>query len=221
MDTLNFKETYSFWSDLTEDEQERFKAATRLRHYQKGEMVYQPEVRCEGMMYMLEGTLRIYIISDDGREVTLYRLGPGEHCVLSASCVIDALSFDVFIEAETDTKLWLTDSTTLRAISEQNAYLKVFNQEIAIKRFSDIMWTLQQVLFFSVDRRLAVFLLDTSAKGKSATIKATHEQIAASIGSAREVVSRMLKRFADDGYIRLSRGTIEIIDERSLKDIAA
>lgn len=221
MDKLNFNETYQFWSDLTEAEQERFRAATKIRKYRKGELVYQPDVKCEGMIYMVKGTLRIYILSDDGREVTLYRLGPGEHCVFSASCVIDALSFDVFIEAETDAILWLTDAAALRAISESNVHLKVFNQSIALERASEILWALQQVLFFSVDRRLAVYLLETAQKNGSGIVKATHEQIATSIGSAREVVSRMLKRFSEDGYIKLSRGSIEILDERSLKDIAA
>lgn len=221
MERTDFSKTYPFWADLTASEQERFEAATNIRRYSKGEMVYQPSVRCEGMIYMLEGTLRIYILSDDGREVTLYRLGPGEHCVFSASCVIEALSFEVFIEAETDAVLQLTDATALRAISEDNVNLMAFNQAIALKRASDILWAMQQVLFFSVDRRLAVYLLDAAAKSDSGIVKATHEQIATSIGSAREVVSRMLKRFAEDGYIRLSRGSVEILDKQSLKDIAA
>lgn len=220
MDRTNFGDIYPFWADLTESEQERFAAATAVRKYSKGELVYQPDVRCEGMIYMLEGTLRVYILSDDGREITLYRLGPGEQCVFSASCVIEALSYEVFIEAETDARLQLTDATTLRLISEDNLYLRTFNQEIALMRASDILWTLQQVLFYSVDRRLAVYLLERSAKAGGRAVKGTHEQIAASIGSAREVVSRMLKRFADDGYIKLSRGTVEIIDKSSLEEVA-
>lgn len=220
MDRINFGDIYPFWADLTESEQERFAAATAVRKYSKGELVYQPDVRCEGMIYMLEGKLRVYILSDDGREITLYRLGPGEQCVFSASCVIEALSYEVFIEAETDARLQLTDAATLRLISEDNLFLRTFNQEIALMRASDILWTLQQVLFYSVDRRLAVYLLESSAKSGGRAVRGTHEQIAASIGSAREVVSRMLKRFADDGYIKLSRGMVEIIDKSSLEEVA-
>ena len=217
---IDFESIYPFWDKLKTDEKELFSRATRLKEYKSGDLVHQPDVRCEGMIYMLSGALRVYMLSDDGREITLYRLEKGEHCVLSASCVIEAISFDVFIEAETDSSMYLTDAPTLRAVSESNPYLNIFCQEIALERFSDIMWTLQQVLFFSVDRRIAGYLLRMSEKTGGNTVKATHEQIATSIGSAREVVSRMLKRFADDGYIKLSRGSIEITDRESIEDIA-
>lgn len=224
MGTVNsqpdYKGIYPFWDYLTTDEQKRFAEATRVRSYKKGEIVHQPDDKCEGMIYMLDGMLRIYMLSEDGREITLYRLEKGEICVLSASCVIDAISFDVFIEAETDAGMYLTAAPVLRALSEENPRLMAFNQGIALDRFSDIMWTLQQVLFFSVDRRLAGFLLKESDKSGGDIVKATHEQIATSIGSAREVVSRMLKRFSDDGIIKLSRGSLEILDRESLEDIA-
>ena len=214
-----YKGIYPFWNDLTADEQRRFADATHVRSYKKGEIVHQPDDKCEGMIYMLDGMLRIYILSEDGREITLYRLEQGEICVLSASCVIDAISFDVFIEAETDAGVYLTDAVALRSLSEKNLHLMTFNQGIALDRFSDIMWTMQQVLFFSIDRRIAGFLLKESERTGGNIVKTTHEQIASSIGSAREVVSRMLKRFEEDGYIKLSRGSVEILDRESLEDI--
>lgn len=216
----DYKNSYPFWNDLTADEQSRFANSTHLRSYKKGETVHQPDDKCEGMIYMMSGRLRIYILSEDGREITLYRLEQGEICVLSASCVIDAISFDVFIEAETEAEVYLTDATTLRLLSESNPHLMIFNQRIALDRFSDIMWTMQQVLFFSVDRRIAGFLLNEADKSGDSVVHTTHEQIATSIGSAREVVSRMLKRFADDGFIRLARGSVEILDRDSIKDIS-
>ncbi|MBR2674967.1 MAG: Crp/Fnr family transcriptional regulator [Mogibacterium sp.] len=216
----DYESSYPFWNDLTKDEQSRFANSTRLRSYKKGEIIHQPDDKCEGMIYMVGGRLRIYILSEDGREITLYRLEKGEICVLSASCVIDAISFDVFIEAETAAEMYLTDAPTLRLLSERNLHLMIFNQGIALERFSDIMWTMQQVLFFSVDRRLAGFLLNEADKNSASLVHATHEQIAISIGSAREVVTRMLRRFADDGYIKLARGSVEILDRESLSDIA-
>ena len=220
MDAVDYEKLYPFWGNLDANEQTVFASATRRLSYRSNTLIHQPGRKCEGMFYMLNGVLRIYILSDEGREITLYRLHEGEHCVLSASCVIDAISFSVFIEAETDCELLLTDAGTLRQLVENNVHIKVFAQEIALHRFSDIMWTLQQVLFFSVDRRLAIYILNTSEKQGSGTIRTTHEQIASSIGSAREVVSRMLKRFADDGLIRLSRGTIEIKNRKGLKEAA-
>lgn len=219
---------YPFGSELSEDQCARFEKSTVKRKYSAGETVHQPMSRCEGMVYVVEGSLRIYILSDDGREISLYRLKKGELCVLSASCVIEAISFDVFIEAETDTELLLTDAGTLRSLAEENIRLKCFVQDKALQRFSEIMWILQQVLFFSVDRRLALCLLEDAedrgllpAAEGTVVLRVTQEKLAASIGSAREVVSRMLRRFADDGLIRLSRGSVEILDITGLRDIAA
>ncbi|MBP3895831.1 MAG: Crp/Fnr family transcriptional regulator [Mogibacterium sp.] len=216
---INFEEIYPFFNKLNDTERDYFTRGTRLREFSAGDLIHQPEIKCEGIIYMLSGTLRVYMLSDDGREITLFRQGPGEHCVLSASCVIDAISFEVFIESETDTTMYITDAPVVRKVSDSNPYLNIFTQELALEDFSVIMWTLQQVLFFSVDRRIAGFLLKESEKTGGNIVKATHEQIASSIGSAREVVSRMLKRFEEDGYIKLSRGSVEILDRESLEDI--
>ena len=198
---INFEEIYPFFNKLNDTERDYFTRGTRLREFSAGDLIHQPDIKCEGIIYMLSGTLRVYMLSDDGREITLFRQGPGEHCVLSASCVIDAISFEVFIESETDTTMYITDAPVVRKVSNSNPYLNIFTQELALEDFSEIMWTLQQVLFFSVDRRIAGFLLKESEKTGGNIVKATHEQIASSIGSAREVVSRMLKRFEEDGYI--------------------
>lgn len=216
---INFEEIYPFFNKLNDTERDYFTRGTRLREFSAGDLIHQPDIKCEGIIYMLSGTLRVYMLSDDGREITLFRQGPGEHCVLSASCVIDAISFEVFIESETDTTMYITDAPVVRKVSDSNPYLNIFTQELALEDFSVIMWTLQQVLFFSVDRRIAGFLLKESEKTGGNIVKATHEQIASSIGSAREVVSRMLKRFEEDGYIKLSRGSVEILDRESLEDI--
>ena len=218
--TIDFERIYPFWNKLNADEKDLYSRGTRYREFSAGDLIHQPDIKCEGMIFILSGVLRVYMLSDDGREITLFRQYAGEHCVLSASCVIDAISFELFIEAETDATMYINDAPVLRKVAESNPYLNIFCQELALENFSDIMWTLQQVLFFSIDRRLAGFLLKESDTSDSSVVKATHEQIATSIGSAREVVSRMLKRFAEDGYIALSRGAVEIIDKESLEDIA-
>ena len=97
--------------------------------------------------------------------------------------------------------------------------MEAFAYRLATERFSDVMWTMQQILFMSFDKRLAIFLLDESASLGSDTIKLTHEQIAKLLGSAREVVSRMLKYFAEEGYVRLSRGTVTITDKKALREL--
>ena len=217
---IDFEAIYPFWNELNADEKDMYSRGTRYREFSAGDLIHQPDIKCEGMIYILSGVLRVYMLSDDGREITLFRQYAGEHCVLSASCVIDAISFELFIEAETDATMYINDAPVLRKVAESNPYLNIFCQELALENFSEIMWTLQQVLFFSIDRRLAGFLLKESDTSNSTVVKVTHEQIATSIGSAREVVSRMLKRFAEDGYIALSRGAVEILDRDSLEDIA-
>ena len=159
------------------------------------------------------------MLSEEGRDVTLYRLFSGDICILSASCVLDAITFDVFIDAEEDTDVLLISSAAFHQIAEENIYVKCFGYELATTRFSDVMWAMQQILFMGVDKRLAIFLWDETAKTGSNSIKMTHEQIARYMGSAREVVSRMLKYFAGEGIVALSRGEIRVMDKEQLSKL--
>ena len=140
--------------------------------------------------------------------------------MLSASCVLESVSFDIFVDAEEDCECYVIDGSAYSAVSERNANIKIFTLETALSRFSDVMWVMQQILFFSVDRRLAIFLLDEMARTKSDTVPYTHEQIAKYIGSAREVVSRMLKYFSAEGIVSLSRGGVKVLSRSRLCDIA-
>jgi len=150
--------------------------------------------------------LRTYILSEDGRDITLYRLGPDEICILSASCILENITFDVHIDAEKDCEVLLVKSSVFQQICNENIYAENFSYKSMIDRFSDVMWAMQQILFMSFDKRLTIFLLDEVARTGSNTIVMTHEQIAKYVGSAREVVSRMLKYFENEGYVNLSRG---------------
>ena len=201
-----FIKNLSFWEQLSNDEKHLLCDNTMPVKYAKGTGVHGGGDDCVGIMLIKSGQLRTYILSEDGRDITLYRLFKGDVCILSASCVLDAITFDVFIDAEEDTEVLLINSA-------------VFHQ-LATTRFSDVMWAMQQVLFMSVDKRLAIFLIDELAKGNSDEIKLTHEQIARYMGSAREVVSRMLKYFAQEGVVALSRGGLKIIDKAKLRRLA-
>ena len=135
---------------------------------------------------------------------------------MSASCILKSITFDVCIEAESDCRVIQLASSALSLLSSDNIYVECFIYKLAAERFSDVMWTMQDILFTSFDKRLAAFLLDETAKNHSDSLKMTHEQIAKYMGSAREVVSRMLKYFANEGYVTLSRGGIRIDDKESL-----
>ena len=216
-------ETYlkqcAFWEHLDEKQKQQLCENTFPAHYPKGTTVHGGNADCIGVLLVKQGQLRTYMLSEEGRDVTLYRLFPGDTCILSASCVLDAITFDVFIDAEEDTDVLLINSSVFHQIAEENIYVKCFGYELATTRFSDVMWAMQQILFMGADKRLAIFLWDEIAKTGSDSIKMTHEQIARYMGSAREVVSRMLKYFAGEGIVALSRGEIRIVDKEKLQKL--
>ena len=168
------------------------------------------------MLFILSGEIRTYLLSEEGREVTLFRLYPGELCVLSASCVISQITFDTQMTAGMDTDVLIIPANVIAALKEKNLHVRCFLYELATKRFSDVMWAMQQIMFKGLDRRLAEFLLAEAERTGSDTIRMTHEQIAQHISSAREAVARMLKGFSEDGLVELKRGAITLRDKNRL-----
>jgi CRP/FNR family transcriptional regulator len=165
------------------------------------------------------GCLRLYILSEEGKEITLYRLFPGDICMLSASCVLQSITFDVFVNAEEDSECCVIGGCAFADVSERVPEVKIFALETAVSRFSDVMWVMQQILFLSMDKRLAIFLLDEAAQTGSDTVRLTHEQIARYMGSAREVVSRMLKYFASEGMVEVTRKGVILLDKPRLRGL--
>jgi len=208
-----------FWGKLTAAEKDLFKNNITKKTYGKGENLHSADNECLGLLLVKSGELRVYIISEDGREVTLYRLSEGDSCVLSASCILNNITFDVLIDAECETDVFLLNIAVFSKLTKENIYVENFTYKNTVDRFSDVMWAIQQILFMSFDKRLATFLLDEAAKTKSTEINLTHEQIAKYVGSAREVVSRMLKNFEVQGILKLSRGSIQITDKEKLKEL--
>ena len=213
------KEGFTFWDNLSNQQKEKLISNSRTLHYEPGSSIHCGDNDCIGVILVKKGTVRTYILSEAGKEVTLYRLGPLEVCVLSASCILDSITFDVHMDAETSCDIIQINSVTYSQLQRENIYVDNFTYRIITERFSDVMWAMQQILFMSFDKRLAAFLIDESLNTNSNLINLTHEQIAKYIGSAREVVSRMLKYFANEGWVTLSRGGIEIIDKKKLRSI--
>lgn len=218
-DLTYLKENLTFWEKLSIAEKQLFENNVATIKYNKGENLHGAGKECLGLVLIKSGELRVYILSDEGRDVTLYRLAEGDSCVLSASCILNNITFDVLIDAEKDTEVLLLNVGTFSKLSQENIYVENFMYKNATDRFSDVMWAMEQMLFMSFDKRLAGFLHDEMIKTKSNKIKLTHEQIAKYVGSAREVVSRMLKSFESQGILKLSRGTIEIIDKNKLRKL--
>lgn len=205
---------------ISAQEAERLFQATRPLCYARGALVHTAVHPCEGILLIRSGCLRIYLLSDEGRDVTLYHLRAGDVCILSASCVLDAISFDVLISAEEETEVFQIQAPAFRALVSENIYVQSYAYQMAVRRFSDIMWAMQQILFRGVDKRLASWLCRESDRSGSSSVCATQEQIASSIGSSREVVSRMLKYFSEEGMVQNHRGRIDILDGRKLEELA-
>lgn len=210
----------SFWEHLSGEEKEDLCAHARTVRFSKGAGFDGGSDECAGLLLLQSGELRVYMLSEDGREITLYRLFPGEVCVLSASCILKEITFEVLMSAEEETTALLVPSSVFQRVSEKNIHAECFGYKIAAARFSDVMWAMQQILFMSVDRRLAIFLLDELSKENAHPLKLTHGQIARYMGSAREVVSRMLKYFEREGIVKLSRGGIQVTDLKRLRALA-
>ena len=213
-----YREIFPFW--------EKIPAADRTEICQNSDVVIYPKGKnihdgsgCSGVIFVRSGSLRLYMMSEEGKEITLYRLHKGDLCMLSASCVLDSITFDVFVDAEEDSECCVVSGSAFAAVSERNPDIRIFALETAVSRFSDVMWVMQQILFMSMDRRLAIFLADESARTGSDTVLLTHGQIARYMGSAREVVSRMLKYFAAEGIVEVSRGGITILDKKRLRSL--
>jgi len=212
-----FEQTFPFWNRMSEEDRETFLRASQRVSFGKGRNIHDGN-QCTGVILLKSGSLRLYMLSEEGKEITLYRLFPGDMCILSASCVLQTITFDVFIDSEEDSDCIVIGGCAYEDLARRMPEAKIFALETALSRFSDVMWVMQQILFMSMDKRLAIFLLDETAKTGTDTVKLTHEQIAKYMGSAREVVSRMLKYFASEGILTASRsGGIRIVDRPRLR----
>ena len=213
------RDTFPFWDNMSERDKETFIRSSNSIKFKKGTNIHNGN-ECTGIILIKSGSLRLYLLSDEGKEITLYRLFPGDFCVLSASCVLSTITFDVFVDSEENSECVVIGGCAYEDVSNRMPEVKIFTYETALSRFSDIMWVMQQIMFMSMDKRLAIFLLDEASKNGSDTIKLTHEQIAKYMGSAREVVTRMLKYFATEGIITSSRADgIKIINKHQLRKL--
>ena len=215
-----YQERFPFWNEISDADRECICQNSHAVSFSKGEHIHDGN-ECSGVIFVRSGSLRLYMMSDDGKDITLYRLHEGDMCMLSASCVLEAITFEVLVDAEEDSECYVIGGPAFAAVSEQNPRIRIFALETAVSRFSDVMWVMQQILFMSMDQRLAIFLCDESARTGSDTITLTHGQIARYMGYAREVVSRMLKYFANEGMVEVSRGGIKILDKKRLRQLTS
>ncbi len=217
---MELERCFPVWSKLTPRQQETLSGAALDRTVPKGSVIHRDHLECTGLVLVGSGQLRAYILSEDGREVTIYRLLDGDVCLFSASCILHNIQFDVSIEAEKDTQVLVIPPEVYRALMEESAPVANYTNDLMSSRFSEVMWRIEQIMWKSFDRRLANFLLEESALEGTDTLSITHEKIAQHLGSAREVVTRMLRCFQQEGLVKLSRSRVELLDRKGLARLA-
>ena len=216
---MNFQDIFPIWDKLNPTQQNRILGSLITQKVNKGTLLHNDSNDCTGLLLIKSGQLRAYILSDEGREVTLYRLFDRDMCLLSASCMIHSLQFDLMIAAEKDTELWIIPTDVYKSIMEESAPAANYTNELMAIRFSDVMWLIEQIMWKSMDKRVAAFLLDESAIEGTADLHITHETIANHLGTHREVVTRMLRYFQTEGIVNLSRGTVTILNPDQLRKL--
>ena len=211
---------FELWSALTPQQQDTLTAHTRLSRYKKGATVHRGALGDAGTLHIISGALRVYILSEEGREFTLYFLRDGDVDLLTSISFLGTVSCDIAIEATKNTELFVSDTEIVRDILSTNVEIRARAYEYAVVRLSEMLWKFQQMLFTSADRRLAKFLLTESARTDCDEIRLTHEETAQYLGTAREVVSRLIREFSQEGLVQTSRGRIHILNRAALQERA-
>ena len=217
---MKFEEYFPVIRKLTKEQQKRIQEAVTEKSVEKGTVLHDGAADCTGLLVVQSGMLRAYILSEEGREITLYRLFERDVCLFSASCMMSGIQFEVTIEAEKDTRVWVIPTKVWKQLNEESAVLANYTNELMADRFTNVMWLIEQIMWKSFDKRLAEFLLEEVSVEGTSLLKITHEVIGNHLATAREVVTRMLRYFQSEGMVKLSRGMVEITDIAGLEEVA-
>ena len=216
---MDFANYFPIWDKLTAEQQQRITSLAMLIPAKSGTVLHDGGKDCMGLLLVQRGQLRAYLLSDEGREVTISRFFEMDICLFSASCVMPNIQFDIVIEAEKDSELWIIPACLYKDLMEESLPISNYANDLISNHFSELMWLVEQIMWKSFDKRLAKFLLEESVLEETTSLKITHEKIANHMGTAREVVTRMLRYFQSEGMVNLTRGAVEIVDEKRLRKL--
>lgn len=216
---MEFSNYFPIWNKLTQEQQRALSDAVVQMNFPAGTIVHNGSLDCMGVLVVCSGQLRSYILSDEGREITLYRLFDHDICLFSASCVMRNIEFEVIIEAEKDAQAFVIPPQVFGKLMEESVVFSNYANELMSSRFSEVMWLMEQVMWKRFDQRLADFLVQESQLEGTTVLKITHERIANHLGTAREVVTRMLRYFQSEGMVKLTRGAVTLTDLKRLQNM--
>ena len=217
---MEFTEYFPIWDKMTRDHQNRIAQVIDFQKIKKGTIIHDGSPDCLGMLLVKSGQLRAYLLNEEGREITICRFFEMDICLFTAACVMPNMQFDIFIEAEKDTEIWIIPACLYKNLMDESLVVANYAHNLITNHFSELMWLMEQIMWRSFDKRLARFLLEESVLEGSDSLKITHEKIANHMGTAREVVTRMLRYFQSEDMIRLTRGTVDIKDRKRLEKLA-
>ena len=156
---MTFQEYFPIWDQLRPEQQDKILNSLIFKSVTKGTVLHNGSMDCTGLLLIKSGQLRAYILSDEGREITIYRLFDRDLCLFSASCMLRSIQFEITIEAEKDSELWIIPPDVYQGIMAESAPVANYTNELMASRFSEVMWLMEQVMWKSLDKRLAAFLL--------------------------------------------------------------
>ena len=217
---MEFTEYFPIWNRMSDEHRNRIMQVIDLKKIKQGTVVHDGSPDCLGMLLVKSGQLRAYLLNDEGREITICRFFEMDICLFTAACVMPNMQFDIFIEAEKDTEIWIIPACLYKNLMDESLVVANYAHDLITNHFSELMWLMEQIMWKSFDKRLAKFLLEESALEESDSLKITHEKIANHMGTAREVVTRMLRYFQSEDMIRLTRGTVDIKNRKALTKLA-
>jgi len=206
---------------LNAAEESLFRRHMRHIRYRDNKLLMAGDALCDEVLILLSGAVRVFKVSEEGREVTLYRLGIGDTCLMTVSCLAGLEGLDANVEIEAGTEVVSIPGGVFQAMLDQNPTLHRHLMQKAFLRLNQVLRVVELVTFSPMRVRIALYLREARVRQGTTKLRLTQEQIALEVGTAREVVSRVLGEFADEGLVSLSRGTIQLLDEKLLKNITA
>ena len=216
---MSFSEYFPIWNKLNADQQNRILSVTDFQKVKSGTVLHDGSPDCLGMLVVRSGQLRAYMLSEEGREITICRFFEMDICLFSASCVMPNMQFDILIEAEKDTEFWVVPACLFQNLMDESIVIANYARNLITSHFSELMWLMEQIMWKSFDKRLAAFLLEETALEETNSLKITHEKIANHMGTARDVVTRMLRYCQGEGMVKLTRGSVDIVDASKLRKL--
>jgi CRP/FNR family transcriptional regulator len=210
-----FERLYPVLEGLAPQARRKLTTQSQVVHVPQGAQIFTEHQPCGAFPFVLTGAIRVRKSAASGRELPLYRVLPGESCIISSSCLLGRTDYNARGDAELASMLLLLPQPLFEELLDFPVFRGFVFAQFS-ERMADLMQLIEEVAFRKLDQRLAALLL-----GKGAKVRATHQQLAEELGSVREIVSRLLKGFADQGMVRLGREQIDILDPNRLRELAS